>query len=442
MNKEELKQKICKVIDENRERIIAFNQKIYDNPELGYKETFSTEAISQELKDLGLKVKKDIAVTGCKGRIENQNPGPTIALLGELDSITCPEHPDADPETGAVHACGHNIQLSAMLGAAIGLVSSNVVNELEGNVEFIAVPAEEYVELEYRSKLLEEGKIKFFGGKQELIYQGELDNVDLAMMIHSLDLGDKKALIGGSGNGFVGKKVQFVGKESHAGSAPEEGVNALNGAMLAMSNIHAQRETFPEEEKVRVHPIITKGGDIVNVVPADVRIETYVRARTIEGIIDANKKVNRSLKAGAMAVGAEINISDMPGYLPLLTDTEFDTLFKSNLTKFIGENNIQEGASFTGSFDFGDVSHLMPSLHPFFGGVKGDIHTRDFRLDDPELAIITPAKTLATTIVDLLFDEAQTAKEIIDDFDPELTKEEYLGFLDGITRDIKEDFKD
>lgn len=362
--------------------------------------------------------------------------------MGELDSITCPEHPDADPETGAVHACGHNIQLSAMLGAAIGLVSSNVVNELEGNVEFIAVPAEEYVELEYRSKLLEEGKIKFFGGKQELIYQGELDNVDLAMMIHSLDLGDKKALIGGSGNGFVGKKVQFVGKESHAGSAPEEGVNALNGAMLAMSNIHAQRETFPEEEKVRVHPIITKGGDIVNVVPADVRIETYVRARTIEGIIDANKKVNRSLKAGAMAVGAEINISDMPGYLPLLTDTEFDTLFKSNLTKFIGENNIQEGASFTGSFDFGDVSHLMPSLHPFFGGVKGDIHTRDFRLDDPELAIITPAKTLATTIVDLLFDEAQTAKEIIDDFDPELTKEEYLGFLDGITRDIKEDFKD
>ncbi|MBM7625093.1 amidohydrolase [Sporohalobacter salinus] len=386
MDKKKLKQKICKVIDENKERIIDFNQKIYANPELGYKENFTTKAISHELEDLGLKVQKDIAVTGCKGSMETHSSGPTVALLGELDSIICPEHPDADLETGAVHACGHNIQLSVMLGAAIGLLSSNVINKLAGSVEFIAVPAEEYVELEYRSELLEEGKIKFFWGKQELIYRGELDNIDLAMMIHSLDLGEKKALIGGSGNGFIGKKVQFVGEESHAGSAPEEGVNALNAAMLAMSNIHAQRETFPEEEKVRVHPIITKGGDIVNVVPADVRMESYVRAKSIEGMISANKKVNRSLKAGAMAIGSEIKISDMPGYLPLLTYDEFDNLFKSNLSKFVKENNIQEGVSFTGSFDFGDVSHLMPSLHPFFGGVKGDLHTRNFKLDDPELA--------------------------------------------------------
>ncbi|WBW95652.1 amidohydrolase [Oceanirhabdus sp. W0125-5] len=440
MNKDELKKRACEIIDEKAEYIIGVGKKIYDNPELGYKETFATKLILGEFKSLGLDTEENIAVTGCKGFIKSQNSGPTIGVMGELDAVICREHPHADYKTGAIHACGHNIQVAGMLGTAIGLVSSGVLSELNGNVEFLAVPAEEYVELEYRSELRDEGKIQFFGGKQELIYNGEVDNLDIAIMFHSLDLSayGKKALIGGSGNGFIGKKVKFIGKESHAGGAPEEGVNALNAAMLAINNIHAQRETFKDEDKIRVHPIITKGGDIVNVVPADVRMETYVRGKTIEGILDANNKVNRALSAGAKAVGANIEITELPGYLPLLNNNDLNNIFNENLSTLIEKEDIVYGGEFAGSFDFGDISHLIPSLHPFIGGVKGNLHTREFKIEDSYLAYIVPAKTMALTIIDLLYDDAKVSKEIIDNFEPKMSKDEYLEFLYKVSKKIEQ----
>lgn len=432
MNKSDLKQKICNTIDLNRDKIIEIGTKIFLNPELGYKELETSKLVAQELTDLGLKVEEKIAVTGIKARTNENVEGPTIAVLGELDAVICKEHENANSETGAVHACGHNAQIAAMIGVAIGLVKSGVIKELKGKVDFMAVPAEEYIELGYRSKLKIENKISYFGGKQELIKRGYFDDVDLAMMIHSLNLpDDKKTIIGAMSNGFVGKNTQFIGKESHAGAAPELGVNALNAAMLAINNIHVQRETFTDQERVRVHSIITKGGDIVNTVPADVRMETYVRARTIKGIKDANEKVNRSIIAGAYAVGAKVKITDNPGYLPLKRTQELDEIFKNNILMFIKEEQIVGGADLAGSFDFGDISHLIPSLHPFIGGVVGNLHTREFKIVDPDIAYIMPAKAMAMTIVDLLFNQAKLAKEIKNNFKPEMTKESYLSYLEG-----------
>ena len=438
MNKEQLKQKVLETIDKNRETIISTGEKIFDNPELGYKEFDTTKLIKAELEKLGLNVEENIAVTGVRAKANKDKDGPTVAVMGELDSVICYDHEKANKETGAVHACGHNIQTAAMLGVAIGLMSSDVIKEIDGKVDFIGVPAEEYVELEYRSKIKEEGKMTYFGGKQELILKGYLDDVDMSMMIHSLNLPeDKKVVIGSKGNGFVGKEVQFIGQEAHAGSAPEEGINALNAAMLAMNNIHANRETFLDGDHIRVHPIITKGGDLVNVVPADVRMETYVRGRTIEGIEDANKKVNRALKAGADAVGAKVKITEIPGYLPLLNNDDMDSIFKENALKLVKDSEIEEGGEFGGSTDFGDVLHLMPSIHPFIGGVQGNLHTRNFRISDPETAYILPAKIMALTVIDLLFDGAKKAKEVIDNFEPAMTKEEYLKFLDKNSRIIE-----
>ncbi|MFW6028983.1 MAG: amidohydrolase [Halanaerobiales bacterium] len=444
MEKEKLKSKVLAKIEKNKDKIINLGNKIYENPELGYKEEFATELIYNSFKELGLKPEKNIALTGCSAIVEGNKPGPRIAFMGEIDAILCHEHPDADTETGAVHACGHNIQTGVMYGAALGLIMTEAFRDLAGSVKFMAVPAEEYVELEYRSNLKEQEKIKYFGGKQELIKRGHLDDVDLAMMMHSLNLGEQnlKALLGPSGNGFVGKKVQFLGQESHAGSAPEKGVNALNAAMLSINNINAQRETFADEDKIRVHPIITKGGDIVNIVPADVRMESYVRGRKVEGIIDANEKVNRAIKSGAMAVGAEVKINDIPGYLPLLDKKELDDILLTNLSEFLDEENIKNGSSFAGSFDFGDVSHLMPALHPFFGGIKGDLHTRDFKLVDEELAYIIPAKILAMTVIDLLYNDAHTAKNIVKNHEPALTKNEYIDLLDKFSKDIHFKAKD
>ena len=438
MTKEELKEKVVKAIEENKDVIIGAGRKIYANPEFGYKEFETTKTVREFFKnEFGIETEDKIAYTGCRARINEDKQGPKIAVLGELDGISCSEHCDANA-IGASHTCGHNVQIAGMLGAAVGLIKSGVYKELDGKIDFMATPAEEFIELAYRSQLKKDGEIKFFGGKQELIRRGAFDDVNMALMFHVLDTGDKKVLTGPVSNGFIGKEVKFIGKEAHAGSAPYEGINALNAAMLAINNVHAQRETFKEADRVRFHPIITKGGDIVNVVPADVRMESYVRARTISGMIDANMKVNRALMAGAMAVGAGIEITELPGYLPILRHDNMEKVLRENL-KYIGltDNDIIEGGDFTGSFDFGDVSHLIPTLHPMFGGVKGALHTREYRIADEEYAYLAPAKAMALTIVDFLFDNAAKAKEILKDFKPAMTKEEYLAFMESNDKTIK-----
>lgn len=437
MNINEIKERVIKAIDENRELILKAGQAMYDNPEFGYKEFKGTEIVSNYFKnELGLDVEEGIAYTGCRARANENAEGPKVAILGELDAISCSDHLDSN-ELGAVHACGHHIQIAGMLGAATGLVKSGILSELGGKVDFMATPAEEFVELGYRTQLRADGKIKYFGGKQEMIYNGTFDDVDMAVMFHALDLGDKKVLTGPVSNGFIGKTVKFIGKESHAGSAPHEGINALNAAMLGINNVHAQRETFKDSDRVRFHPIITKGGDIVNSVPADVRMEAYVRARTIEGMIDANKKVNRGLTAGAYAVGAEIEITEIPGYLPILKHDSMEDVLEGNLEYLGLKDDMIKGGDFTGSFDFGDVSHIMPTLHPMFGGINGALHTRDFKTVDDEIAILMPAKALALTVVDLLFAQGKKAKEILDNFKPVMTKEEYLTFMESNDKVIK-----
>ncbi|MGL5278680.1 MAG: amidohydrolase [Cetobacterium sp.] len=437
MNINEIKERVIKAIDENRELILKAGQAMYDNPEFGYKEFKGTEIVSNYFKnELGLDVEEGIAYTGCRARANENAEGPKVAILGELDAISCSDHLDSN-ELGAVHACGHHIQIAGMLGAATGLVKSGILSELGGKVDFMATPAEEFVELGYRTQLRADGKIKYFGGKQEMIYNGTFDDVDMAVMFHALDLGDKKVLTGPVSNGFIGKTVKFIGKEAHAGSAPHEGINALNAAMLGINNVHAQRETFKDSDRVRFHPIITKGGDIVNSVPADVRMEAYVRARTIEGMIDANKKVNRGLTAGAYAVGAEIEITEIPGYLPILKHDSMEDVLEGNLEYLGLKDDMIKGGDFTGSFDFGDVSHIMPTLHPMFGGINGALHTREFKTVDDEVAILMPAKALALTVVDLLFAQGKKAKEILDNFKPVMTKEEYLTFMESNDKVIK-----
>lgn len=430
MTREALKREAARAIDALAETIIGTGEFLYANPELGYKEEKGTAHIAGLLERSGLRVTQNIAVTGVKAQVPEVKPGPTIALLGELDAIVCREHPDALAETGAVHACGHNIQVAVMAGVALAFQTIEAFRHLAGNIVFMAVPAEEFVEMEFRGELKEKGVLRYFGGKQEMVVRGLFDGIDMAMMMHAMDLGEgKDALIAPSGNGFIGKKIKFKGLESHAGSAPEEGVNALNAAMLAINNIHAQRETFADRDRVRVHPIITRGGDVVNVVPADVRMECYVRARTAESLTGANAKVDRAVKAGAMAVGAGVEIEDMPGYLPLLGDAGLDRLLEENLGSLCGDGAITYGGDFTGSFDFGDISHLMPSLHPFFGGVSGSLHSKAFRITDRKKAYLLPAKALAMTLIDLLWDDAASAAKIIEEFRPAMDREEYLQWL-------------
>ena len=156
-----------------------------------------------------------------------------------------------------------------MLGVANGLLKSGVLDELAGQVTLIAVPAEEFVEIASRDDLRREGKLEFLGGKAEFIKLGAFDNVDMAMMVHGASI-DRMAAVAGmsaSNNGFIGKQARFVGKAAHAGGAPHDGINALYAANIALSAINAQRETFKDDDTVRIHPILTRAGDLVNVIP-------------------------------------------------------------------------------------------------------------------------------------------------------------------------------
>jgi metal-dependent amidase/aminoacylase/carboxypeptidase family protein len=301
-------------------------------------------------------------------------------------------------------------------------------------VVFFAVPSEEFINLEFRQQLKDEGKIKYFGGKQELIYRGEFDDIDLIMMQHAQsEYPDRKAYISAGSNGFIGKRVRFLGRAAHAGVAPFKGINALNAFNIALAAIHAQRETFKDEDAVRVHPIITKGGDSVNVVPGEVMVELYVRASSVEAIKEVNSKVDRALKAGAMAVGARVEITNTPGYLPIENNEKFTGIWTDNAVQLLGRENVLSVGAFGGSTDMGDLMHIKPGIHPFVGSFSGDLHSKDFEVVDREMAYIISAKILMRTVIDLLHGQADKAREIISDFQPALSKEEYLNLLDSLT---------
>ncbi len=401
--RDDVKRAVCEAIDRQSERIVRVGDTIRKNPELGFKEFKTSRLVEDTMREIGLQPKGGLAITGVRGEARGKKDGPTFALLGELDGLVVAGHPVADPQTGAAHACGHNAQVASMLGAAMGLVGAKAFEHLAGRVVFFAVPAEEYGDVAWRVEQARAGKLEFLGGKPELLRLGHFDDVDMAMMIHLTPQRElKKASIAASNNGCIVKTVRYMGRASHAGGAPHMGVNALYAAQIGLAAINAIRETFKDEDSIRVHPIITHGGSQVNVIPADVRIETYVRGKSVEAILDANVRVDRALKAGALALGAQVEIETLPGYLPL--------------------------------FNHGDLSHVMPTLHPYLGGASGTGHGADFTITDPKLAYIENAKQLALMAVDMLWDDAQAAKEIIGAFKPRLSREAYLAFQRGIAK--------
>ena len=427
MDKDLLKAKVCAAIDDSAAEIEALANSIADEPELGFKEVKTSAKVVDFFRNLGLEPQTGIAINGVKARAKGCKPGPTAAVIGELDAVGCPDSCKADPMTGAAHACGHNLQIAAMAGAACGIMKSGVMEQLAGDAVFFAVPAEEYIEIAYRKKLREQGKLHFLSGKGQLIYEGAFDDIDMAMQMHAdKNMPEPTVSVGESSNGFLGKTVRYVGKTAHAADAPDEGINALNAAMLGLMGINALRETFREDDVVRVHPIITKGGDFVNSVPADVRMELYVRAKTMAAIEKTHKKVDAALKAGGDAIGAETIIETLPGMMPLSCNARLNELFVENSKQAWPGIAIKDAGHFSASTDMGDVSHIIPVIHPFIGGTNGLLHTADFKAVDFKAAVLLPAKAFAMTLIDLLYDEAQEAKAIIDNFEPILTKEEYI----------------
>lgn len=428
-----IEEKICSIIDAHREDLISFGRDIWTHAELGFQEHRTADKFAAELKKLGLSTQEHLAVTGVKSYLKADSNGPTVCLMGELDGLPIPTHRYANPETGAAHCCGHNAQLTGVLGAAIALCDPEIAASLDGNVVFFGVPAEEYVEIEKRNEMRERGEIRYGCGKCELLRIGAMDDIDIVVGHHAST--SKKYLVANrSCNGFVTKIVQFHGRAAHAAGEPQRGIDAMSAANVAMHAVDVQRETFRDEDTVRVHSSLVQTGGAANIIADDVRLEYSIRGKTIPAYLDAAKKVDRSMRAGAVATGCGLTITTLPGNLPIVPVKDAGVVADA-LALVAGDTPVTcTGPDFhsTSSGDYGDVSCLMPLLQFNTGGFSGALHTPDVEEDDVDDAYVIPAKAFALIAYKLLKNGGDRAKAIMESFEAVLTKEQYLDLMESM----------
>ena len=219
--------------------------------------------------------------------------------------------------------------------------------------------------------------------------------------------------------GCIAKRIIYKGTAAHAGGAPWAGKNALYAATTGLSAANAVRETFRDTDLIRFHPIVTHGGDIVNAIPEEVSLESYIRGRTFEAMEIANARVNQALIGAAYSLNTNIEIIDMPGYSPLVNDLNMIEIAKDAYELIApGKEFIVENEYSTGSTDMGDLSSIMPVVHPYSAGETGRCHGNDYQISDPELACIECAKWQVAMIKLLLENKAERGIRIIKEHKP------------------------
>jgi amidohydrolase len=428
----ELKARACAEIDRQAEQITGICEDILRHPETGYRETRTAALVADRFTAMGLTPRTGLARTGVKARLRGRGPGPTAAVLGELDSLLIPDHPYADPVTGAAHACGHNAQIASMIGAGLGL--RTVAGELDGDVVLFAVPAEECIEVGWRMSLRDSGEIHQTGGKAELIRAGHFDDVDLALLTHTGV--DAPALaFGMRGNGSLVKRIRFHGRAAHAGGMPWAGISSYKAATVAIAAIDAHREFFRDDDAVRVHHLITRSGDSVSAIPARTEMEMLIRARTIDAMRDASERVDRALRGGALAMGADVEITTAVSFLPFRDDAPLAEVTAANAVELLGADNVGRIPDLTGgSTDMGDLGTVMPVVHPLAAsGCATPFHGNAYYTADPVAAAVVPAKVMACTVIDLLADGAGGARAVIERSGPKLGRAEFVALHDSLS---------
>ncbi len=424
-------QKYASAVDKHRALILAAERYIWQHPETGYKEFKTSAYMAEQFEKLGYKLTYPENLTGFTAEVDTGREGPTLLILGEMDSIICPSHPESDPVTGAVHSCGHHAQCAGLLGVAAALTEDGILDGLSGKIRLCAIPAEELLEIDYRLQLRKEGKIKYMGGKPEFLSRGMFDGVDIAMMIHTTT-SPYNSYDGGS-VGCLAKKIIYTGTASHAAS-PWNGHNALYAATCGLNAVNAVRETFYDQDLIRVHPIVTHGGDMVNAIPERVELESYVRGASFPAIAANNKKVNRAFTGAALSLDTNVEIIDIPGYAPFVNDENMLKVCKQAADQILPHVEMRTSdVMSTGSTDIGDLSRIMPTVQPCICGATGTSHGNDYYITDPDRACVDAAKWQLAMAKLLLENCATLAKQIIKDFKPEFpTKEAYLAYMDSL----------
>lgn len=414
-------------LEDGAEWLYGLAERLRAAPELGFFERATGDIVAAELGACGARIRRGLALTGL--RAEAGPPGaPCVALLADMDAL-----PTQGAPGGVAHSCGHHAQLAVMLGAFRALVEAGVPERAGVRIAFIAAPAEEYVDLERRLALREKGDLRYLSGKQELIRLGVFDDVAAVLKYHSMaDSPERKATVNGTLNGFMAKRAEFIGKAAHAGAQPEKGVNALDAASLALQAINAQRSTFADHDHIRVHPILSQGGTVINSVPARAVLETYIRGASHAAVSNAAAKVDRAFCAGALAMGASVVIRSTPGYQALRPSAALGVLLGAAVREVLADRDIDYADASFASDDIGDVASLVPTCQLGYGGFSGTIHAADFAPNDLRRAYLEPAGILARLVCALAEGGGVEAMRIKEEFVPVFSKEDYLASLDAM----------
>jgi amidohydrolase len=365
---------INRLINQHRELFADISREIHANPELCYQEHRAAKLLSDALERAGLRVERRLYGIDTAFRATlDRGPGPSIAILAEYDAL---------PEIG--HACGHNLIGTGAIAAAVGLTAA----EFSGNVVVLGTPAEEGG-----------------GGKIKLIQSGAFDGIDAAMMYHPLD----RDILTNPALAMSHVILRFDGKASHAAAAPWDGSSALSAVLQTFQLIDNAR--LHMRDGVRIHGIITNGGKAINIIPEEAEAQFSVRAPTSSGLEVVLERVHRCASAAALATGCTLHYTENTGYQNLKDNQTMVDVFGRHLSALGRHAPLLDPSMGAGSTDMGDVSQVVPSIHPYIAICeKGAAmcHQRSFTehaaSETAIDAMLLAAKAMAQTTFSLLQD--------------------------------------
>lgn len=315
-----------------KEVLCKISEYIYHNPELGNQEFKSSEKLISFLEEYNFIVEREFLglKTAFRAVYDSNKPGLTVGYLCEYDAL---------PEIG--HGCGHN--MIGTMSAGAGVILSKILDQVGGRVIVYGTPAEETD-----------------GAKVIFAEQGVFEELDAAMMLHPSD----KTCASGTSTAIYPLQFRYKGKTAHAASCPQDGINALNSVIQLFNGIDALRQHVTPD--VRMHGIITNGGVAANIVPDEAVAQFYFRAARKETVMELVEKVKNIAQGAALMTGATLEMErfELP-YDDLRTHENLSEAFNENL-RILGIEDIEENEDF-GSSDIGNVSHIVPTIHPNIG---------------------------------------------------------------------------
>lgn len=371
-----MKQRLQMELDKIQQQLWDISEQMYRNPELGDEEFESMRLLTTILSEHGFQIETNIVncPTSFKAEFKGDKAGPTIAFLAEYDAL---------PEIG--HGCGHNLIGTMSVGA--GIILSKLISETGGNVIVLGTPAEETN-----------------GAKVPMSNEGVFENVDVAMILHPYS----QSVESGTTLAIDALQFKYRGKTSHAAEAPEKGINALESVIQLFNGINALRGHLSTD--VRIHGIISEGGQAANIVPDLAVAQFYLRAKQRYTLDEVVKKITNIAHGAALMTGAELEISNYQiSYDNMVTNHHLAKTFTKNLQEITGQPVLPAEHS-NGSIDMGNVSRVVPAIHPFIGLNDPELvlHTQAFAdrtvSEEGRQALVNGAFALASTGYDVLTD--------------------------------------